>query len=169
MTNKTHYLILSICLIISTGCLAIGYILAGYWLILFLFPLIVFIWVFTNKQSTFWSNSSILLIFVMFAAVGIIAELSLALMIISCTTALVCWDLIQFKSSIAGNSHDNKNLFLEQYHLKSLALAASGGLILTLISANLSLHIPFIIIVFLALATMVSLIYGMPFTVKKKQ
>ena len=104
----------------------------------------------------------------MLAAIGIVAELSLALMIISCTAALVCWDLIQFKSSIAGNSHDTKNLVLEKYHLKSLALAASGGLILTLISASLSLHFPFIIIVFLALVTIVSLIYGMPFAIKKK-
>jgi len=125
-------------------------------------------WVFTNKQSPFWSASSILSVIVMLAAIGVVAELSLVLMIISCTAALVCWELIQFKSSVAGNSRDIKILALEKYHLKSLALAASGGLILTLISANLSLHIPFIIIVFLALATMVLIIYGMPFAAKKK-
>jgi hypothetical protein len=169
MNNKTHSLLLSICLIVSSGCLAAGYILAGYWLILFVFPLIISMWVFTNKQSPFWSASSILLVFVTLAAIGIVAELSLMFMIISCTAALVSWDLLQLKNSIAGNSDDNKSLILEKRHLKSLTLAASGGLILTLISANLSLHIPFVVIIFLVLATIVSLIYSMPFAAKKKQ
>lgn len=167
MNNKTHSLIFSICLIISTGCLAVGYIFAGYWLILFIVPLIIIMWVFTNKQSAFWPASSILLVFVILATVGIIAELSPVLMTISCTAALACWDLLLFKNSVTEISHKNNNLVLEKYHLKSLALAISVGLILSLIIANISLHLPFIVIVFLALVIIVCLIYGLPLQVKK--
>ncbi len=55
-------MILTISLIISAGCLGVGYILAGYWLIFPVFILMVLIWKLLYKKSTLWSSSSLLLI-----------------------------------------------------------------------------------------------------------
>ena len=166
---KAHSITLTICLIISTGCLGAGYIFAGYWLILPAFLVMGLIWILMKKQPVFWSASTFLLAYIILAAVGIIANLSTELMIITCTTALASWDLIQFNQSIAGNSLRKKNASLERYHLHSLAVAASAGLFLAFIGSSINLHLPFGVIVILVLVTMGCLIYSVQYILKIKQ
>jgi len=147
-------IILTICLIISTLCLGAAYILAGYWLILPVFLAMLVFWIFTRNQPVFISASSLLVIFVILAAIGITADLSLILMIVACIAALVSWDLMQFNQSMVGNSLHKTSASLEKNHLYSLALAAFAGLTLALISSYINMKFPFILILFLVLMVM---------------
>ena len=167
---KSHSTVIIItCLAISSGCLAAGYILAGYWLIFLAFPLLLIAWLLTYKRSTYLSASILLSGYVILASVGIMTELSTVLMVIACTTALASWDLLQIDQSASRYSPDKTNGLLEKYHLNSLALAISTGLILSLTSANISLQFPFVLIAFLVLVAVGSLIYSMQYIVNKKQ
>ena len=166
---KSYSMLIVTCLLISSGCLAAGYILSGYWLILLAFPLMLIAWLLTYKRSMYGSASILLSGYVILASVGIIAEVSTALMIIACTTALVSWDLLQVNQSASGYPPGKTNGLLEKSHLNSLALAASAGLILSLLSANIKLQFPFVVIAFLVLTALGSLIYSMQYIVNKKR
>jgi len=141
-------IILTVCLIITTVCLGAGYILAGYWLILPVFLAMLLFWIFTKNQPVFITASSLLVVFVILAVIGITADLSLILMIVACIAALVSWDLMQFKYS--------------------LGLAAFAGLTLALISSYINMQFPFVLILLLVLTTVGGLIYGMQYILKKK-
>jgi hypothetical protein len=169
MKSHSTLLIIIACLAISSGCLAAGYILAGYWLIFLAFPLMSIAWLLTYKRSTYLSASILLSGYVILASVGIIAKLSSALMVIACTAALASWDLLQIDQSASRYSPGKTNGLLEKYHLNSLALAASTGLILSLISANISLQFPFVLIAILVLLAAGSLIYSMQHIVNKRK
>jgi hypothetical protein len=166
--NNAYSMLFIACLTISTGCLTVGYIFAGIWQIVLLFPLLLILWLLTYKQSTYLSASIFLIGFVIIAALGILLDFSVILMIFGCVTALVSWELFQFAQNNMGNSLDKNNFLREKYHLTSLVLTASLGLILALMSANVSLRIPFIVVGFLVLIFMGCLIYGIQFVVRKK-
>ena len=157
------------CLLISSGCLAAGYILSGYWLILLAFPLMLIAWLLSCKRSIYVSASILLSGYVILASVGIIAKLSTALMIIACTTALVSWDLLQVNQSVSGYPPSKTNEGLEKHHLNSLTLAVSVGLILSLISATITLQFPFVVIAFFVLMALGSLTYSVRYIMNKKR
>lgn len=167
-TISISSIVLIICLIISTGCLGAGYILAGYWQILAVFPLMALFWIYTKNRSAFWADSSFLLAYLILAAIGIVDRLSLVLMIIACTTVLTSWDLMQFNHSKVGNSLSNTNTALEKYHLNSLALAASAGLILALSSIYINLQFPFGVTILLVLIAMGCFLYSLRYIRSKK-
>jgi hypothetical protein len=164
---KLHSILLNACLILTTGCLGAGYLLAGYWPILPVLLVIFFFWIFASKRPEFWPASSLLLAYVFLAAIGITADVSSILMMAAGTGALLCWDLVLFNQSIVTGSPPKPNASLEKYHLQWLALAASAGLILALLSSTVNLHLPFVLIVFLVLMTMGCLLYGMQYILKK--
>ena len=165
---KMHSIIFTIGLILSTGCLGVGYILAGYWLILPVLLAILLFWIFTRNKSVFGSASILFLGYVLLASIGITAGLSSILMIIACTAALVSWDLIEFNQSIAKNTSCNDNSSLVKNHFQLLALAASAGLILAYFSSSLDLLFPFGITVLMALVAMGCLIYSTQYITKMK-
>ncbi|MFC1936041.1 hypothetical protein ACFLYP_00080 [Chloroflexota bacterium] len=164
---KIRSLILNICLIISTVCLSAGYLFAGYWQIVPASLVLIIFWILTKKRSVFWSSSSILVAYVILAAIGITANLSLVLMISASTTALASWDLIQFNQSLFGNPLRKTNAPLEKNHLCSLALAASVGMALALISSFINLSFSFGVMILLVLMAMGCLIYCMQYIMKK--
>ena len=165
---KSRSMLTLTCLAISSGCLAAGYILSGYWQIFLVFPLMLIAWLLTYKRSTYLSASILLSGYVILASIGIIAELSSTLMIIVCTTALISWELLQDNQRVSGYPLGETNGALKKYHLNSLALAASAGLTLALIGANITLQIPFVVTAFLVVLALGSLIYSMQYTVNKK-
>jgi len=165
---NTYSILIIACLIISTDCLTVGYIFAGIWQIVLLFLLLLILWLLTYKQSIYLSASILLIGFVILAALGILLDFPVGLMTIACVTALVSWELLSFDQSNPGNSLDKSNFLREKYQLKSLALTVSVGLILALISANVSLRLPFIVVVFWVLIFMGCLIYGVQFVLKNK-
>jgi len=156
------------CITISAGCLTVGYIVAGIWQIVLLLPLLLAVWLLTSKRSIYLSASILLIGFVILAALGILLDFPVGLMTVACVSALVGWELLLFDKNSMGNSLDKNSSLREKYHLTSLAFTASMGLILALISANISLYIPFIVVIFLVLIFMGCLIYGVQFALKKK-
>lgn len=164
---KFRSIILYLGLMISTGSLAAGYFLSGYWQILpVLFVMLIF-GILTKKR--FWSASGLLLVHIVLAAIGVIAGLPAGLMILTCIAALVSWDLAQFEQSLVGNSHLETSISLEIQHMHALALTALTGLLLALMSAYIDLQLPFGVIVSLVLIAMGGLVYSMQYIVKKKR
>ena len=160
--------LLIICLTITIGCLGVGYITAGYWLILPILIIILLFWIFMKNQPVFWTASSLLVVFIILAAVGMLADLPLLLMIIAGTAALVSWDLMQFNQRMVGNAASKTNTSFEKHHLNTLAFATFAGLTLALISSSISLQFPFWLIVVLVLMTIGCLIGGIQYIMKKK-
>jgi hypothetical protein len=163
----TYPILIIACLTISTGCLTVGYIFAGIWQMVLLFPILLILWLLTYKQSIYLSASIFLIGFVTLATLGILLDFPVGLMTIACVTALISWELLLFDQSNVENSPDKSNSLREKYHLKSMSLTATVGLILALISANVSLRIPFIVVIILVLIFIGCLIYGVQFVVKK--
>lgn len=169
LSKVNVYLVLIIlCLTIATGCLTAGYIFAGYWQIVLLLPILLILWLLANKQSIYLSASIFLLGYVILAAVGILLDFSVGLMVFACVAALASWELLLFDQSNIDNLPDNSDFLRKKYHLTSLVIAISVGLILAIISANINLHIPFAIISLLVLVSMGCLIYSVQFVVGKK-
>ena len=132
---KTHMIVLNFCLVITIGCLGIAYILGGYWLIVPVLLAMAILWMATKGRSEFWSASSLLLIYVLLAVIGLTLNLSIYLMVLGSTTALACWDLIHFRQSIADNPPLEADAQLESYRLQSLGTAVLAGLLLAFISS----------------------------------
>ena len=166
--TSANSMLIIICLVISTGCLAAGYVLVGYWQTFLIFPLLLILWLLTYKQSSYLSASTCLIGYVILAAVGILLDIPISLMVIACVIALAGWELMLFSQSNKGNLPDNSDVLRKRYHLNSLALTVSAGLTLALISANISLRIPFVVIVSLVLLFVGCLVYAVQNVVKKK-
>lgn len=160
---KIHSITNNICLMIATACLGAGYILNGCWLITPAFLVMVFFWIIMKKRSAFWSASSLLLVYVFLAAIGVAVNLSLPLMVISCITSLASWDLTHFNQSMVGNPLFENKAKLEKHHLQSLAIMFGTSLLLELISSYINLQFPFGVIVFLVLMAVGGLVYSIQF------
>ena len=166
---KPRSTILNICLIISTGCLGAGYIFDGYWQILPVLLVILLFWMMAKKQLGFWPTSGFLLVYLALAAIGVVADLPVGLMVVACTLALASWDLIQFERNLNENLLLETSTPFEKHHLRSLVLAVSAGLLLAFMSLYIHLQLPFGVIVSLVLIAMGCLIYGMQYIVKKRK
>jgi hypothetical protein len=165
---KAHSIILHLCLVIAAGCLAAGYLLGGYWLIAPVFLAMAIFGILARRQSAFWAASSLLLIYVVLAVIGVTLNLSIDLMVIGCAAALACWDLIHFRQSIADNLPLESDPLLERYRLQSLAAAVAAGLSLTWMGSSINLQFPFGVMVFLALMVMGCLTYGLHHLSRKR-
>jgi len=82
--------------------------------------------------------------FVFIVVAGVLVEFSILLMAVACTAALAWWDLANFEQSIVNNQPLETLFLLERYHLQSLAMAVTGGLMLVFVGSVLNLQIPFI-------------------------
>jgi hypothetical protein len=165
---KVHSIILNVCRVMSIGSLGAGYILGGYWLILPVFLAMGIFWLIMNRYSPFWSASSLLLIDVALAVIGVTLNLSIYLMVVGCTTALACWDLTHFRHTMIHNPPLGADVRLERYRLQSLATAVFTGLFLAFISSYINLQFPFGIMVFLVLMTLGCLVYGVQYLVRNR-
>lgn len=166
---KVRSTVFGFCSIISTGSIGVGYFLAGYWQILPGLLVLLFMGIFRKKLKVVWSSSSYLLAFVVLAAIGVIIGVSVMLMILACTAALASWDLWHLEQDLDGNTCSKSSASFQQYHLRSLAFASSTGLVLAILSANISLHLTFGAIIPLVLIAVGGLIYGMEYIGKKKR
>jgi hypothetical protein len=165
---RSSSIIQIICLLTSISCLGFAYLLAGYWLILLLILIMATLRIVMRKWSLFWSATILFFCLVLLAVAGMLANLSTSLMLVACTAALAWWDLTNFGQSIPVGQPSGAEVLLEKYHLQSLALAVSGGVILAIASSYLNLQIPFIGTVLLVLCTIGCLTYAMQFLVKRR-
>lgn len=164
---QSHIILQRICLLVSVTCLGLPFLLVGNWLILPFFLAMAVFWIIMKKKSIFWSASVLLAIIVLLAAGGVMVNLSTPLMIVACTAALAWWDLTNFGQSLVSSQPPEITLSLERTHFQSLSLAVSAGLMLALTSSYLTLQIPFIGVMLLALLAIGCLLYGLQTLVKK--
>ena len=165
---KIHSIILLVCRVMSVGSLGAGYILGGYWLILPVFLAMGIFWIIMKRRSLFWSASSLLLMGVALAIIGVTINLSIYLMVIGCTATLACWDLTHFRQAITDTPPLGTDARLERYHLQSLATAVFIGLLVALISSYINLQFPFGVMLFLVLMAMGCLVYGVQYLVRNR-
>lgn len=160
---KAHTIVLISSLVISVGCLGGGYMTQGHWMIIPVLLFMMIFWITTGNKPEVWSASALLLIYVVFAAIGVMVNLSISSMIFGCTSALMSWDLSHFRQSMADIPSNESLVPLEKDHLQSLAVVIFTSLLLTALSSRLSLELPFGAIVFIALLAVGCLTYGLQF------
>jgi hypothetical protein len=156
---KIHSIIRNVCLVTAAGCLSAAYIVSGYQLIVPTFVAMFIIWIVTKRRWPFWSASSLLLIYVALAIIGVLLKLSIYLMVVGCIASLVWWDLIHFQQSIADNSSREAEVRLETSRVQSLTTVVCIGLFLTFSSSYINLQFSFGAMVFLVLMAMGGLTY----------
>jgi hypothetical protein len=158
---KIRLILLIASLFISTGSILVGYISAGFWLILPAIPVLVSLWAFARKESHFRAGSIMLLGFVILAAVGVISGLSVPAMLVACTAALISWDLYLFDRRMAGSPPHPSIADIEGRHIQSLIMGAIAGLLLGVLAINIRLQLPFIAIAFFVLIALGGLLASM--------
>jgi hypothetical protein len=148
---RLHSIICAICLLLSAVCLVGAYLLGGYWLILLTIPAMLLLWIAARGQAAFWLATSLLAIYVLLAAIGIIIGVQALPIVVGCIFALAAWDLADFGEIMAHDVLPRARATLEKNHLQSLAITA--GISLLLIGAGywLRLRLPFGVIVILGL------------------
>ena len=157
-----RYVILNlVCVLIAVASLSLAYILAGYWFIIPASLAMALFWVTVKGWSVFRSSSVLLTIFVVLAAIAVIVDALIPLILIACTTALASWDLTNFAQSLSDDRRLEVSLPVEKNHLRSLSIAASIGLTLALITSYVSFKLPFIVTLVLVLIAIGCLTYGL--------
>ncbi len=158
-----------LCLAISIGCLLVGYGLGGYWLIVPVIIILLVFWFLTKNLLAAWPASTILLSYVFLAVIGVTLKLSVYLMVLGCASALVYWDLMNFRLDHLITSQSTPDASLEKHHWQSLGIAVLISLLAMLVGANLNVHLSFGVIVLLVLIVMIGLTYGLHSVAKRSR
>lgn len=149
------------CAATATVCLSLAYLLSGYWLIILVFLAMTLFWMLLKNGSIFRTSSALLALFVVLAAIGVTLDLSTPLVLIAVTAALTSWDLTNFVQSVTDNQREETKRRLEGFHLRSLAVASSAGLLVSLIASYASFELPFGVMLLLGLITIGGITYGL--------
>lgn len=149
------------CAATATVCLSLAYLLSGYWLIILVFLAMTLFWMLLKNGSIFRTSSALLALFVVLAAIGVTLDLSTPLVLIAVTAALTSWDLTNFVESVTDNQREETKRRLEGFHLRSLAVASSAGLLVSLIASYASFELPFGVMLLLGLIAIGGITYGL--------
>ena len=149
------------CAATATVCLSLAYLLSGYWLIILVFLAMTLFWKLLKNRSIFRTSSALLALFVVLAAIGVTVDLSTPLILIASTAALTNWDLTNFVHSVTDNQREEMKQRLENFHLRSLAVASSAGLLLSLITSYANFELPFGVALLLVLIAIGGITYGL--------
>lgn len=158
--KRTSRLLIT-CYLIATGCLLAGYSLSGIWLIVPLILVVSLALALARKYSAVWSAAFLLFSYLILAAVGVAIGLPLTWMLLASISTLVCWDLMHFKQEAGAEQAQKSTALLENIHLQALAVAVATGLVFSLISANITIQLPFIAVAALTVTAVGGLAYGM--------
>ena len=98
-----------------------------------------------HRRSVFQSASVLVVGATLLAAVGVVNQLSFPLMLVGCIGALASWDLRLFSQTLDSASNSWDISLLKGRHDQSLVIAITGGFLLSIMTANLTLELPFIV------------------------
>jgi hypothetical protein len=130
-----------------------------WWILAVLAAMSIF-WLVMKSWSLFGSASALLLIYLAAAATGVLTNLSLPLLMTGSTLALGAWDLALFSEKMETNPPSPLAALMERAHLRSLAGACGGGLLLALLSTAIHVDLPFIIVLLLVQLAVGGVIFG---------
>ncbi len=149
-----------ISVVIAIACLALAFVSAGYWWILFAIPAMLVFWIAANKWSASRSGSALIAVYLILAMLGALLKVQMPILLIGSIFALVAWDLNDLTEDLAGQAPTDATMALEKHRLQVLAVTAAISLLLTLVAPSVRLHVPFGIIVLLILMVAACLRYA---------
>ena len=137
---------LAACMIVTTLCLAGGFLVTRQWLWFAIAIITGLIWLPARKNPTSWLPSICLFANVFLAAIGLLNGSRPAFMICGAGFALATRDLLFLDSVMEKNSPDDQTRRYEIKHLQSTGLALGFGMLLTFFGRLVELQIPFVIL-----------------------
>jgi hypothetical protein len=140
---------LTVCLAVSTLCLAAGYASAGKWVGAVIAILMGAAWLFARKYPDLGLPSICLAGSVGLAVVGRLNGAPPLLMICGSGFALAVWDLVLLDNALDGALPEAQTRLYESRHLQSLALALGFGLLMAFLGRLLTLRTPFVVVMLL--------------------
>ena len=136
-------------LIISTICLAAGYVIADQWIGTAVAIVTGAVWLAARKFPATYQNACLLLP-VSLALAGLLIGVNPMMMIAGSSFALAAWDLLLLDGALKGTSSGEQTNRYEKKHLQSLAIALGCGFVLAMLGRLLTFNIPFIVMLLLA-------------------
>jgi hypothetical protein len=97
---KPEVLLLPGVSLLSAGSITAGYLLAGSWIILPALLGLGLLFFIARRRSIFQAASVLLVGAFALAAIGVLVQLSLTLMLVGCMAALATWDLMLFSQTV---------------------------------------------------------------------
>lgn len=160
---KTYRITFWLATAILTFSLAAGFLDTAYWMVPFgLFPILILLFIF-RQRSFFWIGTLFLSMSILFAVIGIIAQVPLMPMIIAASSALASWDLYLFRPEIHHIVPEKSKPTLIRDHLSSLGLVICSGFLLAVIGSCFKFELPFGLTVLLVLLMMILLMGSMKY------
>ena len=153
MFNRWRYyhFITILCLLFSASLLAAGYLLAGFWQIVLVFPFALLFWVIAKSRPGISVPSVLLGSYIFLASLGVWIGFNRYLMVYGFILALAGWELRLFQTGLTGDPQHSNIELLEKNHLNSLSIVIILSLFVTTIGLNVRLSLPFGVILFLVL------------------
>lgn len=148
---RSYRFITILCIILSAGLLTAGYILAGLWQIVFVFPVVLLFWVIAKRQPGISVPSVLFGSYIFLTSLGIWIGLERYLMLYGSILALASWELQLFQAGLVGEPLQSNFGLLERNHLKPLSIVIFLSLLVTTIGLNVHLTLPFGVVLFLVL------------------
>jgi 4-hydroxybenzoate polyprenyltransferase len=134
-----------------------------------LFFLFFLIQVFVLRKKQILFTSSLLLSqYIVLAAAGMITNQSSGWLLTGVFAALVAWDQSNFQQQLVGDRQIDAVSLLRKKHTRVMLLALGLGCGLVLLGLQIRFQLPFAVIVFLLVALLLVLEYGMRFFSKIK-
>ena len=149
--QQSYRFITILCFILSAGLLAAGYLFAGLWQIVFIFPMALLLWVIAKSRPGISVPSVLFGSYISLASLGVWIGLNQYLMIYGFILALAGWELQLFQTGLTGDLQHSNIELPQRHHLKSLSIVIVLSLLVTTVGLNLHLGLPFGVILFLVL------------------
>ncbi len=140
------------CLTVGVVCLAVGYALAGQWILLALAGLAWLVAVFVAG----WFGT-MFIGFIGLAAAGVCTGAWPPLMMVGATLALASWDLADWEGFVAAGLPPETLARFEWRHYAYLTLALGGGLLAAILGRQVSFQLPFGVLAVLAILVLLGM------------
>jgi len=131
---------------LGTVLLSVGYLLGKLWLEVPVVFLLGVLWAVCVLREIHRVASLLFLIMLGAAAVGYMAYLSHALMLIAACTIILAWDLHQFEARLL-DLDEPATLEMEKHHLQRLLIVLPASFLAILVDSLLRIRIQFIVLV----------------------
>lgn len=129
--------------------------------------MIVLLWYTFRRFVNFDAISVLFTLFIVLAALAIIANAPVMLMVFASVMALAAWDLSDFKQEKLGDSQVSDHYDLEKNHLRSLYLVVVVGLVISLAGSYFNFILPFGVLLVLVIFAFTGVIIAVNSTIKK--
>lgn len=141
-------------IVVATAVLATGYgVAAVFWPIPVL-VLAALLWLSGERRGWRWISHLALVLFVTFAALGLLLGMALVTAVVAVVAALVAWDSDRFHRLLANAAQVKKSDALERHYKQRLLIVAASGTILAAVATLIPVNLGFGLALLLALLSL---------------